>query len=617
MNPDNDSVAVIDVATRSRLAEIAVGDAPRTIAFSGTGQAWIVNRDAASVSVVDPATLRVDRTLRLPAASQPYGIVFSPADRSAWITLSATGEVVRLDPSSGAITARIAAGADIRHLAITASGDRLLVSRFISAPLPDEATARPKGVVDGVVHGGEVVVIDAALGSVAGKVVLAVSDRADTALAARGIPNYLGAAAIAPDGHSAWIPSKQDNVMRGQWRDGLPLDFQTTVRGVSSRIVLGSTPVEDHGLRVDHDNSGVASAATFDPTGRFLFVALETSRAIAVIDPDGGREARRFAAGLAPPRAATITGFAPQGLAVSADGKRLAVNNVMSRAVGLFDLSHLVDIDSGEIPEPTMVATVTTEKLAAVVLRGKQLFYDALDPRLARDAYLSCASCHNDGGGDGRIWDITQFGEGLRNTIPLAGRSGASLALHWSANFDEVQDFEGQIRSLAGGTGLMDDAQFNDGTRSSPLGQPKIGLSADLDALAAYVESLGRHEPSPYRNADRSLTPAAVEGKALFAAGGCATCHGGAQFAGDGSVRHDVGTMTPATRPLAAVAGSGVAPLDGIDTPTLRDVWASAPYLHDGSAATLGEAIARHTTVVAPEELASLAEYVRQIGNEE
>jgi cytochrome c peroxidase len=75
--------------------------------------------------------------------------------------------------------------------------------------------------------------------------------------------------------------------------------------------------------------------------------------------------------------------------------------------------------------------------------------------------------------------------------------------------------------------------------------------------------------------------------------------------------------MTAATRPLAAAAGSGVAPLDGIDTPTLRDVWASAPYLHDGSATTVEEAIARHTTVVAPDELAKLADYVRQIGSEE
>ncbi len=90
---------------------------------------------------------------------------------------------------------------------------------------------------------------------------------------------------------------------------------------------------------------------------------------------------------------------------------------------------------------------------------------------------MSCATCHNDGGHDGRTWDFTGFGEGLRNTPALKGRAGMGHGfVHWSANFDEIQDFEGQIRSLAGGTGLMTDAQFNTGTRRAPLGDRKAGL---------------------------------------------------------------------------------------------------------------------------------------------
>ena len=54
------------------------------------------------------------------------------------------------------------------------------------------------------------------------------------------------------------------------------------------------------------------------------------------------------------------------------------------------------------------------EKLAADVLVGKQLFYDARDSRIAFHGYLSCASCHHDGAHDGRVWDFTAFGEGLR-----------------------------------------------------------------------------------------------------------------------------------------------------------------------------------------------------------
>ena len=117
------------------------------------------------------------------------------------------------------------------------------------------------------------------------------------------------------------------------------------------------------------------------------------------------------------------------------------------------DLAPLLDQGVFDLPALATLNAVGSEKLAANVLLGKQLFYDARDPRLARDRYMSCASCHSDGGQDGRTWDLTGFGEGLRNTVALRGRGGMGHgALHWSNNFDEVQDFEGQIRNLAGGS---------------------------------------------------------------------------------------------------------------------------------------------------------------------
>ena len=148
-------------------------------------------------------------------------------------------------------------------------------------------------------------------------------------------------------------------------------------------------------------------------------------------------------------------GRAPQGLALSADGNRLYVNNFMDRTVSVFDISALLVEGIADVPLVATWSPVASEKLSPQVLLGKQLFYDAKDPRLALHSYLSCASCHNDGGHDGRVWDLTGFGEGLRNTVSLRGRAGAQGSLHWSNNFDEVQDFEGQIRNLAGGSGLM------------------------------------------------------------------------------------------------------------------------------------------------------------------
>ena len=248
--------------------------------------------------------------------------------------------------------------------------------------------------------------------------------------------------------------------------------------------------------------------------------------------------------------------------------------------------------------------------MPTLLKRGKELFHDARDPRLARDRYMSCASCHSEGYGDGRVWDMSSLGEGLRKTISLQGHGGKKARLHWSGNFDEVQDFEQQIRALGGGSGLMPIGSFELNGRSLPLGTPKAGQSDDLDALAAYVNSLNRYAPSPYRNSDRSLTASAKAGESLFASKGCSTCHSNADLGGDGLTRHDIGTLKPASGKVQGEA------LTGLVAPGLRDAWYTAPYLHDGSAETLEAAIQAHNTnTFTAAELSSLAAYIRQLGN--
>lgn len=596
VNQDNDSVSVFDTATRSRVAEIAVGAAPRTLARANDGRVWVVNKQAASISVISPVSLSVVQTLNLPRASQPFGIVVAPQDGSVYVALEALGRVLRLDGNSGAERATQAVGDNPRHLALSAAGDRLLVSRYITPPLPGEGTPSVN------TGGGFAELLELSPGTLAPlrTLRLAHGNRADSEAQGRGIPNYLGAAAISPDGRSAWVPSKQDNIARGPRRDGKPLDFQNTVRAISSRIDFASGN-EDLAGRVDHDNSSVASAALFHPSGAYLFVALETSRQVAVLDAAGKRELFRYEAGLA-----------PQGLAVSADGLTLYVNNLMSRNVSVIDLAPL--LRSGTMSGGAVASwpSVGSERLSTNVLKGKQLFYDARDPRLARDSYMSCASCHNDGSHDGRVWDLSAQGEGLRNTVALRGRAGMGHGLlHWSGNFDEVQDFEAQIRGLAGGTGLMNDAQFNSGTRGQPLGDAKAGVSADLDALAAYVGSLGSFAASPWRQADATLSAGALAGRQVYEQKNCASCHGGTTFAGSAGLQ-DIGTLKPSSG--SRLGGA----LAGIDTPTLRDVWATAPYLHDGSAATLDQAVLAHRGVsLEPVALASLVDYLRQIGADE
>ena len=615
INPDQDSVSVLDSKTRTLLREIpltvsgraetapekpATEHGPRTLAIDNAGHVWVTNRHSGSISIIDPATMTVTTRIALGIATQPYGVVAAPDGSGIWVSTLGSQELLQFDPVTRQLKQRMAMGPEVRHLAITADSKRLLASRFITPALPGESTLTPRTRGTGF-RGGEVLLIDPARATLQRTIPLAVSTLEDTPIQGRGLPNYLGAAAISPDGRSAWIPSKQDNIQRGQSRDGQPLDFQNTVRAIVSNLDLqAATPAERPARRYDVDNSGQASAATYTPDGRYVLVALETSREISILNAATGTEVRRL-----------DVQRTPQGIAVSPDGKQAAISNVMSRTVSFFDISALANDEPRAILPATATGTLkSAERMPAQLKRGKELFHDARDPRLARDRYMSCASCHSEGYGDGRVWDMSSLGEGLRKTLSLQGHGGKKARLHWSGNFDEVQDFEQQIRALGGGSGLMPIGSFELNGRSLPLGTPKAGQSEDLDALAAYVNSLNRYAPSPYRNSDRSLTASAKAGESLFASKGCSTCHSNADLGGDGLTRHDIGTLKPASGKVQGEA------LTGLVAPGLRDAWYTAPYLHDGSANTLEAAIRAHNTnTFTTAELSSLAAYIRQLGN--
>jgi hypothetical protein len=383
--------------------------------------------------------------------------------------------------------------------------------------------------------------------------------------------------AISPDGLTASVPSKKDNTLRGEFADGQPLTFESTVRSIVSQLDL-SLGQEDPAGRVDLNDSSLPIDAFYNRYGNLVFIALQGSNRVEV------RDAYNFS------RVFGIiedTGLAPAGMAFNSDESRLFLHNFLDRTVEIYDVAGFADASDFVAQKVATVDVVASEKMQPQVLHGKRIFYNADDPGMGRDGYLSCAVCHLDGMSDERVWDFTGRGEGFRNTISLLGRRGTGHGnVHWTANFDEIQDFENDIRFAFDGTGLMSDADFNTGTRSDPLGDPKAGVSADLDALAAYVTSLDEGHPSPYRNPDGSLSAQARDGKLLFEGeGGCLDCHDGPDFTD--RQRHDVGTVQ-------AHSGRGIGlPLSGtgFDTPTLLGIWETAPYLHDGSAANLYEVI--------------------------
>lgn len=554
VNPDHGTVTAVHADTLARRFEVLVGKDPRSLAIDANGTVWVACRGDDRIARVlpDGSTLP---PVPLDYGDAPHGIVVN--DSSVFVSLSGSGELIRMN-AAGTITGRLALGPDPRALALSPDGGKLYVSRFVSAA-----------------HHGEVWQVDTATLALSATIrldKLGNNAHRDSTAEGKGTPNYLSGLAVSKDGTRLLVTSNKMNSDKGPLV-GADLDQDNTVRNLLTIVDTSTRRVTDS---IDLDNSDSASAVAFSPLDDYLFVTLQGNNDLAIFD----RYEVERSAGFGGFASRQRVGSAPRGLAFDPVTGRLFVKNDLSRDLTVFELADFFAAGRADFPRQS-VPTTGQEVLPEPVLRGKRIFHHAGDPRMSAEGYLSCATCHADGGLDGRTWDFTGRGEGLRNTTSLNGRAGTGQGkVHWTANFDEIQDFEHDIRNHFGGSGFLTNTQFAGAT---PLGPSKAGLSADLDALAAYLASLGhdRIPRSPHRRSDGTLTDDAIAGATLFQREGCATCHSGSEMT-DGRI-HDVGTT-------GTTSGSRMGgPLAGIETPTLRGIWESAPYLHDGSAATLAD----------------------------
>jgi MYXO-CTERM domain-containing protein len=589
VNPDNDSVSSTDIATMSRRFERSVGRRPRNLAQAPDGTIWVTDQDSYDITVLDPDSGATVERIGLPYASQPFGIAFAPgAAGAAYVSLFATGRVIKIDSATRRVQA--SAGVFPTPAAIAVSHDaRVLVTRFIS---PADA--------------GEVAELDPDTLATVRSFVLDPDPGPDTDSSGRGILNFLSSVVISPSGTRAFLAAKKDDTVRGPMRDGLPMRSDNFVRSVIAVLDLEAN-IELPRQRKDLNNRSLPCAIEFSSLGDYAFFATEGNNWVGMIDTYT----------MDTTAAIRGVGRAPNGLVLAPDGK-LFVHGFLSRSLLVYDVASAVGAIDSLIPQAlATIRTVDREILGPEILRGKQIFFNASDPRMDRDGYISCSACHFEGLHDGRVWDFTDRGEGLRNTQSLLGRRGtAEGRLHWTANFDEIQDFERDMRESFEGTGFLPNDVYNFGTRRAPLGDPKSGLSPDLDALAAYVRSLDHVDPSPFKNRDGSFTDDARKGRRIFQTAGCPKCHTGVDLTDSPlGALHDVGTILPTSG--KRLGGQ----LLGFDVPTLKGVWENAPYLHDGRAATLMEIFTKfnprdqigHTSQLTTAELEQLVAYLEQL----
>lgn len=252
-------------------------------------------------------------------------------------------------------------------------------------------------------------------------------------------------------------------------------------------------------------------------------------------------------------------------------GSRVFVAEYFSDSLGLLDLSTPGPLRAKSFP---LGSTVVPSQER----RGEMLFHDA---RMCFQHWQSCASCHPDGRVDALNWDLLNDGLGNpKNTknMLLSHRTPPAMSLG--------------VRETA-------ETAVRAGIRHI---QFIVRPEEDAVAIDTYLKSL---EPvtSPHREG-KGLTAAARRGQRLFQRAGCAECHPPPLFT---DLQHyDVGT------------GTGREQGKELDTPTLIECWRTAPYLHDGRAATMMEVLREgnpndkhgRTSNLTPRELADLVEYV-------
>jgi len=579
VHPDADSVAILDVATRSIEHEILLSGAPpavdpatqrfdppvmpRALALDSTAtNLYVTGQRSGRVYAIDVASASVKGSVAV--CSEPIGVVVSAEGSKVFVACSQDAEVVEVDAGSLAVVATATTPREPWTLAWAADGKTLLATHLLGPgvtelstdPLavmatwpvpdvgpqadPDEPHGRVRGIYDVVARPGtdELWALHLMLGT----------DTPEPAL----IFNNTVFPAVS--------------ILDGSGRQRARLSVQAA-----------DNP-DDNGVFGDVV-SGPRSMA-FSGDGRYAFVVDADSEDLLVVDA----QARIEATVVRP-----LPGHLPEGVVWY--GGEVYVQERNTQDIVVFKVEE-GDGGVSVVQDGPAFKSLSSDPMPATMRLGQRLFYSANsdDTALTQNHWVACATCHIEGRSDAVTW---RFAQGPRDTPTNAGGMIGAGFLFRTADRSKVQDYWQTIDLEQGG-------HFVPGGSQQPL----------LDAIAAYVNYATPLPVPPSTDVAHVLRGQALaqvrsQGQALFASIGCAACHSGPAKTDSGGgnptldlagpvLLHDVGTCaTGAPWPDVAhvdIDGDPRAACD-FDTPALRGVADSAPYLHDGSAATLDDVL--------------------------
>jgi DNA-binding beta-propeller fold protein YncE len=563
-NADNGTITVVDLKARKALHELEVGDKPEGVTFLGDSKTAAVTVYRSNrVVFVDTTTGKAVHTMKVDA--EPYGIVSNKDGSRVYVTHEYPGTVNEIDTKSYQVLRRMPAGKMVRGIAIAPDEKRVYVTEFLTGVLNAVDLASGKVVDTWKGHSTDNLARQVVLHPRRPKAYL-------SHIRSRVQVNH-GNGSIFPQlSICDLVPPKKDE----KRRTSVGMD---TYNGV----YVVTNPWD----------------ATLSPDGKLLYTlyAGTDDMNVSKVFDDDYTEIER----IGQPRQ---VGKNPRAVRTSPDGNEVYIFNTLDFSVSVNDRMVTEKLATIKVCEPPK---------SPEWVRGKVLFSTAKYP-LTSQRWIACSSCHPDGAADGRVWKNP---EGMRRTPPLFGMAHTH-PLHYSADRDEVQDFEYTIRGrLMQGAGLLrGPIKHKLGFQKAELDEKLSGRSKDLDALAIYSNSFD-FVLSPHIVAPGKLSAQAERGKKLFfdKQVGCATCHSGPYYSDSSLTKpyklHDVGTGGDPDEKMGP----------RYDTPTLLGLYRAAPYLHHGKAKTLLDVLTtqnqgdRHgkTSHLKQDELADLVAFLESL----
>ncbi|MBK7400959.1 MAG: c-type cytochrome [Myxococcales bacterium] len=505
-DPDRDRVSLVDLTSFAvRHVAFEAGAEPGRVVEDASGRVHVVLRRKGEIATIDPAgATLVERRAVCPV---PRGLA---ADGGRLLVACAGGELVELPVAAGSVAKVLMELApDLRDVVVDASS--IYVSTFRAAEvfvLKKTSTSptaprilSPVKTLNGVMTPAVAWRMRPVTGGVA--IVHQVGADPDGKPISTEPGGYAGGGSGGGDGT---VPGTDSGV---NIDDCVGSIVQSTVSIVSSASGMPSLgPIPKAVLPVDFAEDGshfvVAAAGNGKTRGLgqlFHFSAGVFSgpcvKALPIADPPG------------------------QSVALTFSNAKLVVQTREPAAI------HLYGADLAAPPVTIPLATDSREDTGHTIFHSNS------------GGFLACASCHPEGGDDGRTWTFEKLGP--RRTQSFRGGFLETAPFHWDGDMPDLRALSEAVLSKRMSGPHLDDGQLG-------------ALSAWLDAVPAL--------PKP------TVTKGSVEaGAALFTARGCATCHAGSATTTNATV--DVGTG------------------GNFQVPSLRGLFYRAPYMHDGCTNTL------------------------------